>query len=95
MTNEVLIVSVLTIVGSLYMFYIKIRNQILNEEANKSKPIIELNTNIIKLNETIKHLIEDIGNLKDRVKDHEKQIDTLKLDVEELKTKMNIYHKGS
>lgn len=94
-TDEILIVSVLIIVGSLVGFYWKLKKQILDEEKNKSQPILELNANIIKLNETIKHLIDDISNLKDRIKEHGKQIDTLKLDVEELKTKMNIYHKGS
>lgn len=94
MTNEVLIVGVITIVGSLYMFYNKIKNQIINEEVNKNKPIIELNENIIKLNETIKHLINDMDGLKDRVKDHGLQIDELKLSVEKLETKMNMYHGG-
>lgn len=94
-TDEILIVSVLIIVGSLVAFYWKLKKQILDEEKSKNQPILELNENIIKLNETIKHLIDDISNLKERIKEHGKQIDTLKLDVEELKTKMNIYHKGS
>lgn len=92
--NEVIVVGVLSIIGSLYVFYQKIKKNIIDDEGTKNKPIIELNQSIIELNSTIKYLIEDVKSLKDRVTTHGKEIETLKTDVERLKTKMNIYHQN-
>lgn len=93
--NEGIIIGVLSIIGSLYVFYAKIKKNIIDGEETKNKPIIELNQSIIELNSTIKYLIEDVKSLKDRVATHGKEIETLKTDVEKLKTKMNIYHEHS
>ena len=50
--NQVIII-VLTVVGSLFAFYIKLRKDIVQEEEKKNGPIEKLNENIIKLKSTI------------------------------------------
>lgn len=94
-TNDVLIVSVITIVGALVAFYWKLKKQILDEESSKNKPINDLNNSIIELNSTIKHMTQDSEHLKHRVEEHGKQIDEIKVDLGKLETKVSMYHKGS
>lgn len=86
------IIFLLGVLGSLYVFYLKIKKQIVGDEEERNKPIIELNQSIIKLNSTIEYLLEDIKSLKERVSTHGRDIDQLKIDVENLNTKINIYH---
>lgn len=93
--DEVLIVSVITIVGALLVFYWKLKKQILDEESSKNKPINDLNNSIIELNSTIKHMTADSETLKHRVEEHGKQIDEIKVDLGKLETKVSMYHKGS
>lgn len=90
--NEGLIVGVLSVIGSLYVFYIKIKNNIVKDEEEKTQPIVELNQSIIELNSTIKYLIDDVKGLKDKVTDHGKELEDLRLKVENLDTRMNMYH---
>ncbi len=90
--NEGIIVGVISIIGSLYVFYNKIKKNIVDEEKSRTKPMVELNQSIIELNSTIKYLLEDVKSLKDRVTSQGKQIDDIKLDMEQLKTKVHIYH---
>lgn len=76
--NQVIII-VLTVVGSLFAFYIKLRKDIVQEEEKKNSPIEKLNENIIKLNSTINFLTQMIDSLKSRVTNHGLEIDELKL----------------
>ena len=95
MSEEVLIVSLLTVLGSIYVFYLKVKKEIINNEESKNKPISELNKSIIELNSTIRHMNEDSKTLKDRVDEHGKQIDGLNIKVGQLETKVDLYHKGA
>ena len=94
MTEEELIVSLLTILGAIYVFYLKVKKQIISNEESKNQPINELNKSIIELNSTIKYMNEDSKALKDRVDEHGKRIDDLHVEVGSLKTRVDIYHKG-
>lgn len=76
--NQVIII-VLTVIGSLFAFYIKLRKDIVQEEEKKNGPIEKLNENIIKLNSTINFLTQMIDSLKSRVTNHGLEIDELKL----------------
>ena len=95
MSEEVLIVSLLTILGSIYMFYLKVKKEIVSNEEAKNKPIHELNNSIIELNSTIKHMVEDSKALRDRVDEHGRQLDGLHVKVGQLETKVDLYHKGA
>jgi chromosome segregation ATPase len=76
--NQVIII-VLTVIGSVFAFYMKLRKDITQEEHSKNEPIEKLNENIIKLNATINFLTEMINNLKTRVTNHGSEIDELKI----------------
>lgn len=76
--NQVIII-VLTVIGSVYAFYRKLRKDISQEEHSKNEPIEKLNENIIELNATINFLTEMINNLKTRVTNHGEEIDELKI----------------
>lgn len=76
--NQVIII-VITVVGSLFAFYIKLRKDIVQEEEKKNGPIEKLNENIIKLNSTINFLTQMIDSLKSRVTNHGQEIDELRL----------------
>lgn len=76
--NQVIII-VLTVIGSVFAFYMKLRKDITQEEHSKNEPIEKLNENIIKLNATINFLTEMINNLKTRVTNHGAEIDELKI----------------
>lgn len=93
--NETIVLGVLTILGSLYVFYQKIKKNIVDEEENKIAPMIELNKSIIELNSTIKYWVEEVKSLKDRVNTHGKEIEDLKIDMEQLKAKVHIYHEAN
>lgn len=76
--NQVIII-VLTVIGSVFAFYMKLRKDITQEERSKNEPIEKLNDNIIKLNATINFLTEMINSLKTRVTNHGAEIDDLKI----------------
>lgn len=76
--NQVIIIA-LTVIGSLFAFYIKLRKDIVQEEEKKNGPIEKLNENIIKLNSTINFLTQMIDSLKSRVTNHGQEIDELRL----------------
>lgn len=73
-----LVVSIITLVG----FYIALRKEIIASERKRSEPLQELNNNIAELNGTIKMLNSDTRSLKDRVSEHGKQIDNLRMQNE-------------
>ena len=73
-----LIASIITLVG----FYIALRKEIISSEKNRSEPLQELSNNIAELNGTINLLLSDTKSLKDRVGEHGKQIDNLRMQNE-------------
>lgn len=79
MVESELIVLILSVIGSLVVFYWKIKNDIVSDEKMKSKPLEELNKSIIELNSTIKFINEMIESIKERVSNHGKEIDDIKL----------------
>lgn len=79
MSENQVIIIVLTVIGSVFAFYMKLRKDITQEEQSKNEPIEKLNENIIKLNATINFLTEMINNLKTRVTNHGAEIDELKI----------------
>lgn len=93
--DDKIIVAVLTIIGSLYVFYHKIKKNIKDEEEKKIEPMIELNKSIIELNSTIKYWVDEVKSLKDKVKNQENDIANLKLTVQDLKTKVHVYHESN
>lgn len=93
MDENTLIVAVLTILGGIYGFYLKIKKEITGNIESNNKPINDLNKSIIELNSTIKHMNDDYKSLSSRVTEHGKEIDDLKIDVCNLKTEVRIYHK--
>lgn len=58
-----------------------------------TQPINDLRVVIQELKDCVKTLKEDRDHLKKRVEKHGAEIDVLKGDVKEIKTKMELYHK--
>jgi hypothetical protein len=58
-----------------------------------TQPINDLRLLIQKLDDTINNLIKDGERREERIKTHGKEIDDLKIRVEGIETKMEIYHK--
>ena len=90
--NEI-IVLIVSVMGALFGFYLKLKNDIITNEKSRNQPISDLNKSIIELNQTIKHMNEDSRKLESRVNEHGKQIDELNVHVERLDTKMKVYYK--
>ncbi len=76
--NQVVII-ILTVIGSVFAFYTKLRKDIITEQKSREEPMKQLNENIITLNATIKFLTEMIESLKTRVTNHGSEIDDLRL----------------
>ncbi len=79
MDENYLVVIILTVFGSVFGFYTKLKKDIIAQEKEKNKPFVELNTNVIELNATIKFLNETIRSLQQRVDKHGMEIDGIKL----------------
>lgn len=92
MSEEAIIILGLSIIGSLYAFYRKLKADIVSEEEKKTKPFNDLNLSVIELNTSIKFLNATIQSLEQRVTNHGKEIDELHIKVGNLQTKMDMYH---
>lgn len=92
MNEQAIIILVLSIVGSLYAFYKKLKSDIVSEEQKKTKPFNDLNLSVIELTTSIKFLNTTIQTLENRVTNHGKEIDELHMKVGNLETKMDMYH---
>ena len=92
MNEQAIIILVLSIVGSLYGFYRKLKGDIESEEEKKTKPFNDLNLSVIELTTSIKFLNTTIQTLENRVTNQGKEIDELHVKVGNLETKMDMYH---
>lgn len=79
MGEQELIIIIITVVGSLVTFYWKMKKDIIQQEKEKEAPIIELNQNIIRLNDKLSFINEIIDTLKDRVSNHGREIDDIRI----------------
>lgn len=57
-----------------------------------TQPINDLRLLIQKLDDTITNLIKEGDRREERINNHGKEIDKLKLKVETIETKMDLYH---
>ncbi len=79
MGEQELIIIIITVVGSLITFYWKMKKDIIKQEKEKETPIIELNQNIVRLNDKLSFINEIIDTLKDRVSNHGREIDDIRI----------------